>query len=111
MQNQVDYLLVVSTCPDHLIAKDLASNIVERRLAACVNILPNIISVYQWQGRQEQSDECLMLMKTTKQQYADLQRFIVDKHPYELPEVIAVPISDGLPDYLAWIGNAINEKQ
>ena len=110
MQNQEDYLLVISTCPNQDVAKQLAGKIIDEHLAACVNILPNIVSVYKWQGSMEESSESMMLIKSTKQQYENLQSLIVEEHPYELPEVIAVPISGGLPEYLAWINNVINEK-
>ncbi|HFE38380.1 MAG TPA: divalent-cation tolerance protein CutA [Gammaproteobacteria bacterium] len=104
MQKQAEYLLVMTSCPDVSVAKLLAEQIIERKLAACVNILPQIVSIYQWQGKKEQSMESLLFMKTTQINYQALQSYIVKAHPYELPEVIAVRISDGLPDYLAWIG-------
>ncbi len=106
MQNQAEYLLVLNTCPNVAVAKTLAGRIIDRKLAACVNILPNIISVYEWQGEREQSDESLLLIKTTQAQYLRLEAFIVDEHPYELPEVVAVGISSGLPDYLAWLATS-----
>jgi len=108
MQNQAEYLLVVTTCPDDLVARDLAAKIVGVKLAACVNIVPKIISIYEWQGQKEQTSESLLLIKSTQEKYAELQAFIVSEHPYELPEVIAVPICGGLPDYLAWISRSMN---
>jgi len=103
MQNQAEYLLVFNTCPNIAVAQTLAGKIIDRKLGACVNILPNIIAVYEWQGKREQSDESLLLIKTTQTQYLALEAFIVKEHPYELPEVVAVGISNGLPDYLAWL--------
>jgi len=108
MQNQAVYLLVLTTCPDDKVAKDLANKLIDAKLAACVNIVPKMISVYEWQGQKEQSDESLLLIKSTQEKFTGLQEFIVDKHPYELPEVVAVPICDGLPDYLAWISRSMN---
>ena len=108
MQNQAEYMLVLTTCPDSQVAQLIAGKIVDAKLAACVNIVPKIISVYEWQGKKEQSEESLLFIKTTQDKYTALQKCIVNEHPYELPEVIAVPISKGLPDYLAWISSSIN---
>lgn len=109
MQNQGEYCLVISTCPDEGVAKSIASGIIDAHLAACINILPKVVSVYEWQGKKEQSDETMLLIKANREQYAALQAFIVSKHPYELPEVIAVPICDGLPDYLAWLSGTLRK--
>jgi len=94
----------MNTCPNSIVAQSIAGKIIDGKLAACVNILPQIISIYEWQGSKEQSAENLLLIKTTRKKYDALQALIVKAHPYELPEVIAVRISDGLPDYLAWVG-------
>ena len=107
MQNQEEYLLVTTACPEQGVAIDLANKIVDAKLAACVNIVPTVISVYKWQGQKEQADESLLLIKTSQGKYSALQALIVAHHPYELPEVIAVPINSGLPDYLAWISDSI----
>lgn len=93
----------MSACPNIEVAKRLANNIIDEKLAACVNIVPQVISIYEWEGKREQSDEYLLLMKTMQEQYEALQALIVQLHPYELPEVVAVRISDGLPAYMAWI--------
>ena len=77
MQNQEEYLLVMSGCPDVEVAKKLANKILDQKLAACVNIVPQVISVYEWEGQREQSDECLLVMKTMQGQYEALQDFIV----------------------------------
>lgn len=103
MQNQAEYLLVMSACPDIFVAKKLANHILDQKLAACVNIVPQVISLYEWEGKREQSNECLLLMKTRQEKYDALQACIVQEHPYELPEVVAVRISDALPAYAAWI--------
>lgn len=110
MQNQAVYLLVLTTCPSDQVAKDLANEIIDAKLAACVNIVPKIISVYEWQGQKEQSDESLLLIKSTQEESERLQAFIAREHPYELPEVIAVPICGGLPDYLAWISDSLGKS-
>lgn len=96
-------LLVLTNLPDRPAAEALASALVEQRLAACVNILAPCRSVYRWQGVVETADEVPLLIKTTEARYAALEAAIRARHPYELPEVIAVPITQGLPGYLAWL--------
>jgi periplasmic divalent cation tolerance protein len=76
---------------------------VERELAACVNILPAVSSVYQWQGQVETSSEALLLIKTAANRYPDLEQAIRALHPYELPEIVTVPVQDGLQPYLDWV--------
>lgn len=95
--------LIFCTCPDRDCAQNLANTIVEQRLAACVSILPGVHSIYHWQGKQESADEILLLIKTHSQVYSALERLIQQQHPYELPEIIAVPVENGLPAYLNWI--------
>lgn len=96
--------MVISTCPDAESAEALASTLVEKRLAACINIIPNIRSVYVWKGKRVTGDEYLLLIKTLTACYNELEKTIRSLHSYELPEIIAVPIEKGLPEYLAWIG-------
>lgn len=96
-------LLVLSNLPDEASAHALARQLVEQRIAACVNILPAVRSVYQWQGQVEQATEVTLLMKTTHLRYAELESAIRNAHPYEVPEIIAVPIVGGLPAYLNWV--------
>lgn len=96
-------LLVLTNLPDGATARSLAGHLVEARLAACVNILAPCRSVYRWDGGIEDAAEVPLLIKTTAARYAELEAAIRARHPYELPEVVAVPISHGLPAYLAWI--------
>ena len=96
-------LLVMSNMPDKASAQALARTLVEAKLAACVNILPGVQSVYRWQGQIEQADEVTLLIKTTPQHYAQLQRALVDVHPYDVPEVIALPVTEGYAPYLHWV--------
>ena len=96
-------LLVLTNLPDRESAESLAQTLVERRLAACVNVLAPCRSVYRWQGTVEAADEVPVLIKTTEARYAALAAAIRERHPYELPEIIALPVSAGLPDYLAWV--------
>ena len=99
----MDFRLAITTCPDMEVADTIASALVGERLAACVNILPGARSVYEWQGRLEQSDEILLLIKTTKHNYPAVESVLRAKHPYELPEILAVPVEQGLTDYLDWV--------
>jgi periplasmic divalent cation tolerance protein len=99
----MEYCLVLCTCPEGDAAKSLAESLVKERLAACVNILPGLVSVYSWQGALESSQEALLLAKTERRAYPRLEARLRELHPYELPEIIAVDIERGLPDYLNWI--------
>ena len=96
-------LLVLCTCPDRASADVIAQALLERRLAACINILPGVSSMYRWQGKIETAEEVLLVIKTRQPRYAELEAEILSHHPYELPEVVAVPLDRGLPGYLAWI--------
>lgn len=96
-------LLVLTNCPDATVADTLAAALVEERLAACVNILPTSRSVYRWQGALETASEVPLLIKTTRDRYPALEARIQALHPYELPEIVAIPIEKGLPIYLEWV--------
>ena len=96
-------LLVITTLPDQDAAERLARTLVETGLAACVNIGAAVTSIYRWDDRLQRGTELMLTIKTTRARYPALEQAIVDGHPYELPEVIAVPITTGLADYLAWI--------
>jgi periplasmic divalent cation tolerance protein len=96
-------LIVYCTCPDAGVAARIATSLVERRLAACVNILPAVTSVYRWQDAVEQGSEVLLLIKSEAERYPALQAAIVALHPYELPEILAVETAAGLPAYLDWV--------
>lgn len=98
-------ILVLTNLPDAAAAKAIARQLVERRLAACVNMLPQVQSIYQWNGAVEEANEITLLIKTTQGRYADLEALIKAAHPYDVPEIIAMPIVQGLPQYLDWIAN------
>jgi len=100
--------LVLNTCPDQATAERLAEALVERGLAACVNIVPGVQSVYRWQGQVEKAGELLLLIKARTEAFAAVRDCIIELHPYELPEVIAVTIDQGLKTYLEWINNPEN---
>ena len=99
--------IVLCTVPDEATARRIASALVEEQLAACVNIVPGITSVYRWKDAIETAPELLLIIKTTLGVYTRLQDRIHALHPYELPEIIAVSIDRGLPDYLAWINTSL----
>jgi periplasmic divalent cation tolerance protein len=96
-------LIVLTNCPDVEVADRIARTVVEQRLAACVNRLAPVESVYRWQGAVERATEVPLLIKTTRERYADLEEAIRALHPYQVPEIIAVPVSAGLPSYLRWV--------
>ena len=96
-------LLVFCTCPDAETARRIADSLVEQHLAACVNILPGMTSVYRWKGEVHHDQEHLLLAKTRRERLDELKVHVVMQHPYELPEVIAVEIAAGLDAYLSWI--------
>lgn len=101
------YLVIINTCPDKETATRVANALIHKRLAACVNILPGLTSVYHWRGQIETGEEFLLLIKTTQAAYGDVQAAIREIHPYELPEIVAVPIVAGLDAYLSWIGGNV----
>jgi periplasmic divalent cation tolerance protein len=98
-------LVVWITVPSRDVGLKIAKELVENRLAACVNILPGILSVYQWQGKIEQGDELLLLAKTRSSLFDKLSVAVKHIHPYDVPEVIAMPIVAGSNEYLAWIND------
>ena len=106
MPARADAYIVLCTCPARDVAEELARAAVEQRLAACVNIIPGVASIYAWQGAIERAEEVLLLAKTRAASYAALEAMWRSRHPYELAEVIAVPIATGSEPYLQWISDA-----
>lgn len=96
-------LLVLTNLPDRAAAEKLADALIEKRLAACINILGPCRSVYRWQGAVQHDEEHPVLIKSTREAYPALEAQIRALHPYELPEIVAVPIERGLPAYLDWV--------
>lgn len=96
-------LMVYCTCPDRDTASGLARELVAGKVAACCNVVDGLTSVYRWQGRVEEDPEVLLIAKTTRDRYPALERSIQEHHPYELPEILAVPVTEGLQGYLDWV--------
>lgn len=104
MTSTDEILLILTSLPDADSAQRIARLLVEQHLAACVNILAPCTSVYRWQDNIETATEVPLLIKTSLLRYPALQAALTEAHPYELPEIIAVPIHKGLPAYLSWVG-------
>jgi periplasmic divalent cation tolerance protein len=101
-------ILVLTNLPNLETAEKLAETLIASKLAACVNILAPCTSVYEWQGKLEKTAEIPLLIKSKQEKYKLLEAMIVKHHPYELPEVICVPIVTGLPAYLNWLNEHLN---
>lgn len=106
-----EILLVMTNMPDADSAQVLGRQIVEARVAACVSQLAPCVSTYEWRGSIETSIEVPLLIKTTRAAYPELEKLISLAHPYELPEIIAVPVEVGLPAYLAWINSETQSNE
>ncbi len=91
------------TAPDADVAAALAKGLVEQRLAACVNIVPQIRSVYRWEGEVHDDSEVLLIIKTSDTRFVQMRDWLVEAHPYDVPEVLALPIDDGAPAYVKWV--------
>jgi periplasmic divalent cation tolerance protein len=102
-----DKLLVLTTTGSEAEARQIAEALVERRLAACVNIVPRVQSIYRWEGKVEQAEEYLLVIKTVKTREAQVRSAIRELHSYNLPECIAIPIESGSADYLKWLSDSV----
>lgn len=96
-------LVILCTCPDEAVATELARGLVERQLAACVNVLPRIRSIYRWQGKVEAEAEVLLVIKTVEDARAAAEAWLQAHHPYDVPEFVALPASHVSPGYLSWL--------
>ncbi|MBI5633144.1 MAG: divalent-cation tolerance protein CutA [Nitrospirae bacterium] len=98
-----EFVVVLITAPNEDDAAKMANDLVASRLAACVNIIRNIRSIYRWQGKIEDEGEVLMLVKTKQESFRDLEKRVKEIHPYTVPEIIALPVIEGSADYLQWL--------
>lgn len=98
-----DKIVVLSACSSREEAERVARQLVDRRVAACVNLVGGVRSVYRWQGKVEDSEEILLVIKSTRALFAELQETLAAAHSYEVPEVLALPVVDGSAAYLAWM--------
>lgn len=105
-----DSLLVLTTCASPAEADTLATALVQRRLAACVNSLGGVTSTYRWEGSVAREQENLLIIKTTTERYAELERAIRELSSYELPEILAVPVVAGSEAYLAWLAGSVDDR-
>lgn len=96
-------MLVLTNAPSREVADQMARALVEQKVAACVNVLGPCVSTYRWKGAIETAEEVPMLIKTTRARYPELEQAVQRLHPYEVPELIALSVSCGLPAYLAWV--------
>lgn len=100
-------LLVLCTAPSAEVAAGLARALVEARLAACGNMLPGVRSIYRWEGKVEDEAEVLLLLKTSRERFPALRDELLRRHPYQVPEVLALPVEAGSAAYLEWLAGAV----
>lgn len=105
-----DKRIVLVTVPERQLAENIAAELVRLRLAACVNLVPGITSIYEWEGKLEHGSECLMIIKTRVEAFDALRQVIQALHPYQVPEIISVPVEMGLQKYLDWIDAMVPAK-
>ena len=98
-----DKIVVFTTCGSEEEARKLAAALVEKRMAACVNITAPVTSVYRWKGSVEEAKEWMLIIKSRRERFDELRMVLESAHSYELPEVLAIPVVDGSPNYLAWV--------
>jgi periplasmic divalent cation tolerance protein len=101
------FLVVLVTAPDRRVARKLAAAALQARLVACANLVFRVESHYWWRGKLETSSEVLILFKTTVARFDALERLVLDKHPYDTPEIIALPITTGTRRYLDWLAESV----
>ncbi|HGG60565.1 MAG TPA: divalent-cation tolerance protein CutA [Gammaproteobacteria bacterium] len=104
-----DRIMVLTTYPDQSGAEQLARELVEKKLAACVNILPPMTSVYRWRGNVESGREHQLVIKTRQHLFSRVEQLVAERHPYELPELLVLPVQGGSRNYLAWIDEVTDD--
>jgi periplasmic divalent cation tolerance protein len=105
-----DVVLLLSTFPSRDVARTVTFTLVEECFVACGSVVPGVESIYRWKGEIETSDEVLVIFKTTAGRAAGAMERLRALHPYEVPEIVQIPIADGWPDYLAWVGESVSMK-
>ncbi|MGC2818680.1 MAG: divalent-cation tolerance protein CutA [Candidatus Sulfotelmatobacter sp.] len=106
-----DKRIVLTTTGSEAEAQKIARHLVENRMAACINIVPQIDSVYRWQGKVEEASEWLLLIKTTANAFEKVREAIAELHSYELPECVCLKVEDGSPHYLQWIADSVADEK
>jgi len=106
-----DKVVILVTAGKLTEAKRIAWQLVDAKLAACVNILPRVQSIYRWQGKVADEKEFLILIKSRRDVFSELRAAVLKLHSYTTPEIVCLPIVDGLPDYLQWVGDSVKQAQ
>jgi periplasmic divalent cation tolerance protein len=104
------YLMILCTVPDRMTALKISSTLVEEKLTACCNIVPGINSIYRWENKIQVEPELLLIIKTRQELFSELAQRIKNLHPYEVPEIIALPILKGNRDYIKWMDENVTKK-
>jgi len=103
----LSYIIIICTTSNIDNAKNIANHLVSNKLAACVNIIPQIVSIYEWNNQIQQDSECILFIKTHNSLFDKVKEEIIDLHPYELPEIISITIDRGHTEYLDWLKKCI----
>lgn len=101
--SSADVRVVLVTAPDREVAASLARELVEKNLAACGNVIPGLLSIYRWEGDVQEDPEVLLILKTHADRLESLMEKVSALHPYDVPEILALPVSEGLPSYMQWV--------
>jgi periplasmic divalent cation tolerance protein len=104
---QDNFCIVLVTAPDEAVAQKLARTVLEQKLAACVNVIPGMISFFWWQNKIDEQAEVLLVIKTMQAKVSALMAAVKQAHPYEVPEIISLPIVEGSEDYLRWVRDSV----
>ncbi len=107
--SEQDFKILISTAPNQEVAESLASNLIEARLAACVNIVPQVTSIYEWQGKIERESEVILLIKSTAGNFSAIEKLLNEQHPYDVPELISCNIDEISASYGQWLKSAIDK--
>jgi periplasmic divalent cation tolerance protein len=102
-----DCVVVIVTCPSDAVARGISRQLVQQRLAACVNVVPGVESVFRWQGKVQRAREVLLVAKTTARAFRSVRAAVAKLHPYDVPEIIALPVADGSRGYLRWVAGSV----